>query len=173
MIPLTQAANQGRFASGASNSSSGLSHRNCGYFHARFPGVPPMAGGRVIKRKLNNRACLDKFEPPAARAGRQSLPSGVLQRHLEGFDMTATLIPIFPRTLSGETVQTVDARELHRFLKVEDRFTQWISRRIGEYEFLEGQDFVSFSQIREKISLEDENAMLKGWVHKLIHGGRT
>ena len=44
MIPLTQAANQGRFASGASNSSSGLSHRNCGYFHARFPGVPPMAG---------------------------------------------------------------------------------------------------------------------------------
>ena len=87
--------------------------------------------------------------------------------------MTATLIPIFPRTLSGETVQTVDARELHRFLKVEDRFTQWISRRIGEYEFLEGQDFVSFSQIREKISLEDENAMLKGWVHKLIHGGRT
>ena len=84
MIPLTQAANQGRFASGASNSSSGLSHRNCGYFHARFPGVPPMAGGRVIKRKLNNRACLDKFEPPAARAGRQSLPSGVLLRHLEG-----------------------------------------------------------------------------------------
>ncbi|AGF76195.1 phage antirepressor Ant [Bartonella vinsonii] len=56
------------------------------------------------------------------------------------------LIKITEQTIDQETVQTVDARELHKFLEVNIRFNDWISRRIGEYSFQENQDFVSFGK---------------------------
>jgi anti-repressor protein len=44
----------------------------------------------------------------------------------------------------------VDAKDLHTTLEVKTKFTDWIKRRISEYGFTEGIDFVSFSQIWEK-----------------------
>lgn len=38
----------------------------------------------------------------------------------------------------------VDGRELHALLKTQTRFNDWISRKIKEYEFIEGQDFYSY-----------------------------
>jgi anti-repressor protein len=38
-------------------------------------------------------------------------------------------------------IRTVDAKELHDGLKVQDRFDQWIARRIEKYGFIEGADF--------------------------------
>nr|WP_246748131.1 phage antirepressor KilAC domain-containing protein [Methylobacterium sp. SD274] len=46
--------------------------------------------------------------------------------------------------IGAERVQTVDARELHRFLGIGAAFKDWISRRIAEYAFSEGADFCSF-----------------------------
>jgi len=51
------------------------------------------------------------------------------------------LIPVTLKKLAGGSVQTVDARTLHEFLKVEARFNDWIARRIAEYGFEEGRDF--------------------------------
>lgn len=45
----------------------------------------------------------------------------------------------------GETVQTVDARELHQFLEVGKDFSTWIKDRIGQYGFEEGRDFVAIA----------------------------
>ncbi|MBB4076619.1 phage anti-repressor protein [Bartonella fuyuanensis] len=57
-----------------------------------------------------------------------------------------TLIKISEQVIDQQTVQTVNARELHTFLEVNIRFNDWISRRIEEYSFQENQDFVSFGK---------------------------
>ena len=42
--------------------------------------------------------------------------------------------------------QIVSGRELHKFLKVNTPYTQWIERKIEKYEFVENKDFVLHSQ---------------------------
>ena len=56
------------------------------------------------------------------------------------------LIPLQPQTINGNAVETVSARELHAFLEVRTRFNDWIAARINEYDFVENQDFVSFTE---------------------------
>lgn len=51
------------------------------------------------------------------------------------------LIHIGSRQIGGEGVQTVDARDLHRFLQVGRDFTNWIKDRIQAYGFIDGQDY--------------------------------
>lgn len=57
---------------------------------------------------------------------------------------------ITPRTLNGETIETVDARDLHAELGVCRDFPTWIRDRIDEYGFVENQDFMNFPQNRGK-----------------------
>lgn len=52
------------------------------------------------------------------------------------------LISINESTVGSDTVQTVNARELHEFLEVGKDFSNWIKDRIQKYEFVENQDFV-------------------------------
>ncbi|EFJ4043871.1 TPA: phage antirepressor Ant [Escherichia coli] len=65
--------------------------------------------------------------------------------------MTSQLIPVFNGTISNETTLLVSARDLHTFLDVGKRFASWIVERIAEYGFVENQDFMIISQVREKI----------------------
>ncbi len=65
--------------------------------------------------------------------------------------MNAQLIPVFNGTISNETALLVNARDLHTFLDVGKRFASWIVERISEYGFVENQDFMIISQVREKI----------------------
>ncbi len=53
------------------------------------------------------------------------------------------LIPIRSGQLAGEAVQTINARDLHKFLEVHRDFSNWIKGRIDEYGFEEGKDFRS------------------------------
>ncbi len=64
--------------------------------------------------------------------------------------MTSQLIPVFNGTISNETTLLVNARDLHTFLDVGKRFASWIVERIAEYGFVENQDFMIISQVREK-----------------------
>ncbi|SFL24197.1 Phage anti-repressor protein [Nitrosomonas aestuarii] len=57
-----------------------------------------------------------------------------------------SLIPVSSSEINGETIQTVNARELHTFLKVGKDFSTWIKDRINQYSFQENQDFISFHQ---------------------------
>lgn len=52
------------------------------------------------------------------------------------------LIAITENSISGQQVQTVNARELHEFLDVGKRFTTWIQDRIEQYGFVENMDFL-------------------------------
>ncbi|AXE56534.1 antA/AntB antirepressor family protein [Escherichia coli] len=65
--------------------------------------------------------------------------------------MNAQLISVFNGTISNETALLVNARDLHTFLDVGKRFASWIVERIAEYGFVENQDFMIISQVREKI----------------------
>ena len=53
------------------------------------------------------------------------------------------LIELQPRTINGNAVGTVSARELHSFLEIKQDFPTWIKNRISEYDFIENQDYVS------------------------------
>ena len=61
------------------------------------------------------------------------------------------LIPLHSQTIDGNAVETVSARELHTFLEVRTRFNDWIAARISEYDFVENQDFVNFTENPVKI----------------------
>ena len=47
-------------------------------------------------------------------------------------------------------IQLVDARELHRKLKVQTKFTNWFPRRVEEYKFDEGKDYFAENQLLPK-----------------------
>jgi len=54
------------------------------------------------------------------------------------------LIALQPKKINEEVIQTVDARDLYKFLEVDSRFNDWIALRIREYDFVENQDYVRF-----------------------------
>lgn len=58
-----------------------------------------------------------------------------------------TPLIVTPHQIGSETVQAVDARELHEFLEVATPFRDWIIRRISTYGFAEGSDF--HAELRE------------------------
>ncbi len=60
--------------------------------------------------------------------------------------MNTELIPIQQNTIDGETVDTVNARELHTFLESKQQFSDWIHSRIEKYGFSENVDFLIVSE---------------------------
>lgn len=61
----------------------------------------------------------------------------------------AKWLPLTSQYIEGKAVQTVNARELHSFLKVGRDFSNWIKDRIAEYGFVEGVDYVVFTKFGE------------------------
>jgi phage anti-repressor protein len=59
-------------------------------------------------------------------------------------------ITLSEKTLNQETIQTVNARDLHRELGVGRDFTNWIKARIEKYDFIENQDFIILAKTGEK-----------------------
>lgn len=49
-------------------------------------------------------------------------------------------------------VQSVNARDLHAFLRVGKDFSTWIKDRIEQYAFMDGTDFAKFEDLRSPIS---------------------
>jgi len=65
--------------------------------------------------------------------------------------------PRLPKIAEGEIgqdlIQTINARELHKYLENGDQFTHWIKDRIRQYDFVENQDYVLVrenSQIKKR-----------------------
>ncbi|MEW7121560.1 MULTISPECIES: antA/AntB antirepressor family protein [Acinetobacter] len=63
----------------------------------------------------------------------------------------SSLIPVVDATIGGEVQPCVDARILHQWLKSEDRFADWIKKRIKTYRFVENEDYIVFSVKFEKL----------------------
>ncbi|AXO13759.1 antA/AntB antirepressor family protein [Thalassospira indica] len=57
-------------------------------------------------------------------------------------------VKIESSALGGETIETVNARDLHAFLEVGRDFSNWIKARIERYGFAEGEDFIRSENLR-------------------------
>ncbi|WP_019223362.1 phage antirepressor Ant [Bartonella rattaustraliani] len=57
-----------------------------------------------------------------------------------------TLIEISEQVIDQETVQTVNARDLHAFLEIKARFNDWIKNRIKECKFMENISFITLTK---------------------------
>lgn len=66
--------------------------------------------------------------------------------------MSNYLIPLFPRDLNGQTVNTVNARDLHAFLGSKRNFTTWIKHKIRKYNFEKGNDFIVIDKVVTQVS---------------------
>ncbi len=60
------------------------------------------------------------------------------------------LLKIKTNNINNESVNTVNARDLHEFLEVGKIFAAWIKERIEKYNFIENQDFVCFPILESK-----------------------
>ena len=68
------------------------------------------------------------------------------------------LIPVVPGTIAGETLPTVNARDLHQFLEIGRDFATWIKARIEQYGFEDGTDFAAIPETGER-----KNQWFSGW----------
>lgn len=66
--------------------------------------------------------------------------------------MSHELIRINPIIISGCEINSVNARDLHEFLKSRQDFSTWIKNRINQYGFVEDQDFTLLHKIVEQVS---------------------
>ncbi|EJF82725.1 phage antirepressor Ant [Bartonella rattimassiliensis] len=60
-------------------------------------------------------------------------------------------ITITNNTINEESVQTVNARELHAFLEVGKKFADWIIERINKYDFVENRDYIVFPNLGKNL----------------------
>jgi phage antirepressor YoqD-like protein len=59
------------------------------------------------------------------------------------------LIEVTERSIGDESIQTVNARDLHEFLEIRKDFSDWIKAQLGDL-FTQGIDFEAFPQKGEK-----------------------
>ncbi|WP_294402988.1 phage antirepressor KilAC domain-containing protein [uncultured Clostridium sp.] len=71
------------------------------------------------------------------------------------------IIKIEEKIFNNQSIQTVNARELHEKLENKRQFTDWIKQRIEKYDFVENQDYIIISQNCETIR-NYENTTRKG-----------
>lgn len=57
--------------------------------------------------------------------------------------MTNSLITVFNGSISNQTVQLANARDLHSFLESNQDFSNWIANRISEYGFVQDEDYIT------------------------------
>lgn len=70
-----------------------------------------------------------------------------------------SIVPIFNSTINDETISTVDARELHKFLEVKNYFKDWITDRISKYGFVENIDYIKIDgNVYQKFDAENNSS---------------
>ena len=53
----------------------------------------------------------------------------------------SNLIPVFNGLIKNQPVQLCNARELHAFLEIKNKYADWIKDRINEYGFIQDEDY--------------------------------
>lgn len=69
------------------------------------------------------------------------------------------IIPVTSATIEGVEKLTCDARALHTFLSVGRDFSTWIKERVAKYGFVEGVDFIRFTNSGEPTSGGDNRTI--------------
>lgn len=55
-----------------------------------------------------------------------------------------SLIQITQTRLNGSEINSVNARDIHSYLEVKTAFTTWFNRTVEKYDFIPGDDFISY-----------------------------
>lgn len=79
----------------------------------------------------------------------------------------------FPAVMEGaigsETIQTVNARDLHAFLEVGRDFSNWLKDRIEQYGFIENVDYVlTVAKIGERKNVKAATSNIRSIEKMLI-----
>ena len=87
------------------------------------------------------------------------------EKQLNTLNSGNQLINVSEVIIDCETVNSVDARDLHLFLESGQNFADWIKNRIEKYEFIEGIDFITnhngmFSPPRKDYNMVIDMAMV-------------
>lgn len=69
------------------------------------------------------------------------------------------LVRVEDKLIGGEIIHAVNARELHTYLESKQEFSKWIKKRISDYGFLEGTDFIKF-ELSADMKMGDSNGKL-------------
>jgi len=82
------------------------------------------------------------------------LPEVVSKEHVAVVSNSTevALIPVLRSVIGDVEVNSVNARELHKFLESKRDFSNWITDRIRQYDLREGIDFIPFNKIVEQVS---------------------
>jgi len=56
------------------------------------------------------------------------------------------MLPIIHQNINNQEINTVNARDLHKFLEIGKDLSTWIKHHIEQYGFIENQDFVKLPQ---------------------------
>ena len=71
--------------------------------------------------------------------------------------MTNFSIKTFNGSIQNQSVQLINARELHEALKVSTRFQDWIKRRIADYSFTENAQVQYIEKIKREHGITQVN----------------
>ena len=66
-----------------------------------------------------------------------------------------SVIQITKNTINGAEINSVNAREIHEYLKIKTPFSMWIKRAIEKYDFLENEDFTTHKFVNGKATQTD------------------
>jgi anti-repressor protein len=66
-----------------------------------------------------------------------------------------SLIQITKNTINGIEINSINAREIHEYLKIKTPFSMWIKRAIEKYDFLENEDFTTHKFVNGKATQTD------------------
>ena len=58
----------------------------------------------------------------------------------------SNLIPVFNGLIQNQPVQLCNARELHAFLEIKNKYADWIKNRINEYGFIQDEDYLVITE---------------------------
>lgn len=73
------------------------------------------------------------------------------------------IITLHTKTLAGNTVETVSARELHDFLGSKQDFSTWIKARIEDYGFQEEQDYLKVEPVAPQKNGTEKSTAYENW----------
>lgn len=107
-----------------------------------LPGLPLMGGlggelqGSPVRSRYVNPSM---FRPP-----RLTSWQAVLTTNRRSHIMTNTpLVPVFTGTISNQSIQLCNARDLHHSLESQQEFANWIKNRIKQYGFIQNEDYLT------------------------------
>jgi phage anti-repressor protein len=75
--------------------------------------------------------------------------------------MAMQLIPLHSRSINEQTIDAVNARDLHSFLELGRDFSNWIKARINRYGFIEGEDFICVENLSSPKLASSKSRMQK------------